>query len=129
MFAVSGLAVTLFLGGWRAPLPFLEVVPSYIWFLLKLMLIVGLFIWIRGTLPRLKVDQLLNFAWKFLLPLSLINLLVAAVWFFSAEWKFFGAGVVRWLLCAAMIVVPYVWLGRTLGGNKKVTRRTYRFAS
>lgn len=129
MFAVSGLAVTLFLGGWRAPLPFLEVVPSYIWFLLKLMLIVGLFIWIRGTLPRLKVDQLLNFAWKFLLPLSLINLLVAAVWFFSAEWKFFGAGLVRWLLCATMIGVPYVWLGRTLGGSKKVTRRTYRFVS
>jgi NADH-quinone oxidoreductase subunit H len=129
MFAVSGLAVTLFLGGWRAPLPFLEIVPSYVWFLLKLMALVCLFIWIRGTLPRLRVDQLLNFAWKFMLPMSLINLFVAAIWHFTAVWNFWGAGLGRWLLCAAMIAVPYVWLGRTLGGSKKITHRTYRFAN
>ncbi|MDB6123017.1 MAG: dehydrogenase subunit [Pedosphaera sp.] len=129
MFAVSGLAVTLFLGGWRAPLPFLEIVPSYIWFLLKLMGLVCLFIWIRGTLPRLRVDQLLNFAWKFMLPMSLINLFVAAIWHFTSVWNFRGAGLGRWLLCAAMIAVPYVWLGRTLIGNKKITHRTYRFAN
>ena len=46
-------------------------VPSYVWFFGKLMALVCLFIWIRGTVPRLRVDQLLNFAWKFLLPLSL----------------------------------------------------------
>ena len=68
MFAMSGLAVTLFLGGWHAPLPFLDLVPSYVWFMGKLMALVCLFIWIRGTVPRLRVDQLLNFAWKFMLP-------------------------------------------------------------
>jgi NADH-quinone oxidoreductase subunit H len=129
MFAMCGLAVTLFLGGWRAPLPFLDIVPSYVWFLLKLMALVGLFIWIRGTLPRLRVDQLLNFAWKFMLPLSLINLVVAAVWHFTAGWNFWGAALGRWLLCAAMLAVPYVWLGRALGGTRKTTSRTYRFAS
>ena len=53
MFAVSGLAITLFLGGWQAPLPFLEVVPSYVWFFGKLLALIFVFIWVRGTLPRL----------------------------------------------------------------------------
>ncbi|MDB6067699.1 MAG: dehydrogenase subunit [Pedosphaera sp.] len=128
MFAMCGLAVTLFLGGWRAPLPFLEWVPSYVWFLGKLMALVCLFIWVRGTVPRLRVDQLLNFAWKFMLPMSFINLLVAAVWHFTAVWTFSGAGLSRWILGAAMIAVPYVLLGRGLSGDKKLTLRTYRYA-
>src|SRR4029077_5767857 len=49
MFAVSGLAITLFLGGWNAPAPFLEFVPSYIWFFGKLLALIFLFIWVRGT--------------------------------------------------------------------------------
>ncbi len=128
MFAMSGLAVTLFLGGWRAPLPFLEWVPSYIWFLAKLIALVCLFIWIRGTVPRLRVDQLLNLAWKFMLPMGLVNLVTAAVWHFTSPWDVSGAMLWRWLLCAAMIAVPYVWLGRALSGDKKITRRQYRFA-
>ncbi len=128
MFAVSGLGVTLFLGGWSAPLPFLGWMPTYVWFMAKLMFIVCLFIWVRGTLPRLRVDQLLNFAWKFMLPMSLLNLVVAAVWHFTLVWDFTGALAARWLLCAAMIVIPYVWLGRALAGDKKTTLRTYRFA-
>ena len=128
MFAVSGLGVTLFLGGWHAPLPFLGWMPSYVWFMGKLMLLVCLFIWIRGTLPRLRVDQLLNFAWKFMLPMSLLNLVVAAVWHFTVVWNFGGALFARWLLCAAMIGIPYVGLGRALSGDKKLTLRTYRFA-
>jgi len=128
MFAMSGLAVTLFLGGWRAPLPFLGEVPGYMWFLGKLMGLVCVFIWIRGTVPRLRVDQLLNFAWKFLLPLSLINLVTAAVWHFSVGWSFPGALPVRWLICAAMVAAPYAGLGRALTGGGKPTRRTYRFA-
>lgn len=129
MFAVSGLGVTLFLGGWHAPFPFLEIVPSYVWFFGKLMALVCLFIWVRGTVPRLRVDQLLNFAWKFMLPMSLLNLIVAAVWHFTAVWDFPGALPGRWLLGAVMIGVPYVLLGRALSGSKKITQRTYRFAS
>jgi NADH-quinone oxidoreductase subunit H len=129
MFAMSGLATTLFLGGWNSPVGFLTTwVPSYIWFFAKLMSLVCLFIWIRGTVPRLRVDQLLNFAWKFLLPLALINLVAAAVWHYTAEWTFPGAILARWLLGAAIIGIPYVWLGRTLSGDKKLTQRVYRFA-
>jgi NADH-quinone oxidoreductase subunit H len=129
MFAMSGLAVTLFLGGWSSPLWFIgDWFPGYIWFFLKLMALVCLFIWIRGTMPRLRVDQLLNFAWKFMLPLSLINLVAAAVWHYLGVSQFPGALPVRWIVCAAIIGIPYVWMGRALGGNKQLTRRVYRFA-
>ncbi len=129
MFAMSGLAVTLFLGGWKSPVGFLTAwVPSYFWFFIKLFLLVCLFIWIRGTVPRLRVDQLLNLAWKFMLPLSLINLVAAAVWHYSAEWHFAGALPLRWLLGAAIIGIPYVVLGCALSGDKKITQRVYRFA-
>src|SRR5207237_293322 len=70
MFAVSGMAVTLFLGGWHAPLRVLEIIPSYVWFFVKLSVLLFVFIWIRGTLPRIRVDQVMNFAWKFMLPMA-----------------------------------------------------------
>ena len=76
MFSISGLGTTLFLGGWSAPFSFLGWVPSWIWFFSKLMLSIFVFIWMRGTLPRLRQDQLMNFAWKFVLPLTLLNLMV-----------------------------------------------------
>src|ERR1700758_3329456 len=56
MFAVSGLAVTLFLGGWHAPLPQLEIIPSYAWFFGKLSALLFVYIWLRATLPRTRVD-------------------------------------------------------------------------
>ena len=77
MFAISGLAVTLFLGGGDGP--GLAVLPwlSVIWFLAKIFALIAVMIWLRGTLPRLRVDQLMGFAWKFMLPLSILNILVA----------------------------------------------------
>lgn len=127
MFAMCGLGTTLFLGGWQAPLPFLEIVPGYVWFFTKLIALVFLFIWVRGTVPRLRVDQLLNFAWKFMLPMALLNLVVAAVWHYTAHWDFAGELFWRWLICAAMIAGPYAWLGRALTGPK-TAQRIYHFA-
>ena len=82
MFAISGLAVTLFLGGGH--MPFMatdnELIASSMasfWFLAKLFGLIAIMIWLRGTLPRLRVDQLMGFAWKFLLPLSLLNIFIA----------------------------------------------------
>lgn len=74
-FAVSGLTVTLFLGGWEGPW-----LPSWFWFLFKSYLFVLVMIWFRGTLPRLRVDQLMGLAWKVLLPFTLVNIFVAALW-------------------------------------------------
>jgi NADH-quinone oxidoreductase subunit H len=126
MFAVSGLGITLFLGGWRAPLPFLEFVPSYVWFALKLFALIFLFIWLRATLPRLRVDQLMALAWKFMLPMTLINVVVAAVWHYSAD-RAPGGLIGRWALCAALLAVPYVLLGRAV--TPGVKKRQYRYAN
>jgi len=84
MILVSAIAVTLFLGGWYAPFPFLEFTwPSpwlwhFFWFAGKIYFILFFFIWIRGTLPRLRYDQLMKFGWKIMLPLALANILITA---------------------------------------------------
>jgi NADH-quinone oxidoreductase subunit H len=122
MFAISGLGITLFLGGWAAPLPFLTWVPSYLWFFAKLLAMIAVFIWVRGTLPRLRMDQLMNFAWKFMLPMALLNLVTAGVWHFLPQ------GVLRGLVCSLLVVVPYVLLGRGLTQGWKLEERVYRFA-
>jgi len=75
-FAISAVIVTLYLGGWSA-WGLEEWVPGWLLFLSKLYLVFFLFIWTRGTLPRLRIDQLMAFAWKFLLPLALLNVVVA----------------------------------------------------
>ena len=74
MITLSGLAVTLFFGGWSGP-----VLPGPIWFLLKLFAFIFIFMWLRATLPRLRYDQLMRFGWKVLLPVATLNALVTAV--------------------------------------------------
>jgi len=84
MIAVSALAVTLFFGGWLRPFPnvafldFLDFVPSLAWFVLKVFMMLYLFIWIRGTLPRFRFDQLMQYGWKIFLPIALANIMVTA---------------------------------------------------
>jgi NADH-quinone oxidoreductase subunit H len=128
LFAVSAVGITLFLGGWREPVAFLAWVPSYAWFAVKLLACIAGFIWLRGTVPRLRADQLMGFAWKFLLPLSLITAVAAGLWQATAGWTFTGAGLWRWALGAALILVPYQALGRALFGRAHATPRRYRFA-
>jgi NADH-quinone oxidoreductase subunit H len=79
IFAIATLATVLFLGGWHAPFPFLEFIPGIIWFLLKFIFIVFFLFWIRATLPRVRVDQLMGLGWKVLLPLALINVFLTAI--------------------------------------------------
>jgi NADH-quinone oxidoreductase subunit H len=122
MFSISGLGTTLFLGGWTAPLSFLTWIPSWIWFFSKLMLSIFVFIWMRGTLPRLRQDQLMNFAWKFVLPMCLLNLFVAALW------RFLGVGWPRWVVCLAILIVAYVGLGLLGMRRGNIGPRSYRYA-
>lgn len=122
MLSISGLGTTLFLGGWSAPFEFLSWVPSYLWFFAKVMLSIVVMIWVRGTLPRLRQDQLMNFAWKFVLPLTLLNLVVAALW------RFMGEGWLRWVVCSAILVAVYAGVGLTGMRRKKFGPRTYRYA-
>jgi len=124
--ALSGLGVTLFLGGWQAPFAFLEFIPSWLWFMGKLAGMIVFFIWIRGTLLRLRIDQLTRLAWKFLVPLALLNLGNAAFWALTAGWS--GPLVlVRWGISAAIVIVPFLILGRRLSAG--YASRTYRYAA
>lgn len=87
MFTVSAMCVTLFLGGWYIPglshifaagsIPY--IIFSVIGFFAKIFFFLFLYIWIRGTLPRFRFDQLMNFGWKFLLPLAILNVIITAI--------------------------------------------------
>jgi NADH-quinone oxidoreductase subunit H len=86
------------------------------------MLSIFVFIWLRGTLPRLRQDQLMNFAWKFILPLCLLNLLVTALW------RYLGEGWERWVFCSLILAVAYVLMGRGGMRGMHVGPRRYRYA-
>jgi len=122
MFAISGLGITLFLGGWHSPIRALEVIPSYVWFFAKLSTLLFVYIWIRATLPRTRVDQVMNFAWKFMLPMAFTCVIAAAVWHYA------GRGVPGWLWSLGIIAVVYFTLSILLDTRRKFARRTYRFA-
>ena len=85
LVTVSCLAITMFFGGWRAPWPISLWSGAnagwypMLWFLVKLMIFVFIFIWLRGTLPRLRYDQFMKLGWKVLIPVSLVWLLLVAV--------------------------------------------------
>lgn len=87
LFVVSAIAATLFLGGW---MPFhighlesfnhiMDYIPSSIWFLGKTFFVIFIIMWFRWTFPRLRVDQLLNLEWKYLLPISMVNILLVTL--------------------------------------------------
>lgn len=108
--AYAGVIATLFLGGWQGPL-----LPPIIWFLIKVFMIFSVIIWMRATLPRLRVDQLMSFAWKFLLPMAVINMLIIAIEVL--------VGTMQWLMVilnfgfAALLVLLWSRLF-TLGGGR-----------
>lgn len=79
MFAIAALTTAMFLGGWYAPFPFLEFIPGIVWFLLKFASVVFLLFWLRATMPRVRIDQLMSFGWKVLLPLALANIFITAL--------------------------------------------------
>src|ERR1019366_6736997 len=88
MIAFSLVIATIFLGGWQGPL-----LPGYLWIAIKGMIVVSLFIWVRATLPRLRVDQVMALGWKFLLPVAALNLFVT-----GAEVLTYPQGLPLWLI-------------------------------
>ncbi len=85
MVTVSAVATTLFLGGWHAPWPIINIWPGadegywpLLWFFGKVFFFVFIFIWLRGSLPRLRYDQFMRFGWKRLIPISLVWILAVA---------------------------------------------------
>jgi NADH-quinone oxidoreductase subunit H len=74
LLSISILTTTLFLGGWHGP-----VLPGAVWFWLKVLVMIFVFMWFRWTFPRTRIDQMLSFSWKVLLPLALVNMLLTGV--------------------------------------------------
>ena len=130
MFAISGLAVTLFLGGGNGPGAGLhpELAPwvPILWFLAKVLVLIVVMIWLRGTLPRLRVDQLMAFSWKFLLPLSILNIIVAGFAWHAGQKASTGVQAAIWVACLVIYYASAKGLDNLTRG--KVKPREYKYA-
>jgi len=126
MFAISGLAVTLFLGAGNGPGVEAYEWLKVIWFLAKVCILIGVMIWLRGTLPRLRVDQLMGFAWKFLLPLSILNIFVAGfAWHAKKLNDGTALSAIIWI--SALIILYFAAWGLDRINRAKVKPRTYQY--
>jgi NADH-quinone oxidoreductase subunit H len=101
---------------------FLQVIPSWAWFFLKLSVLLFTFIWIRGTLPRVRIDQVMKLAWTFMLPMAFACVLAAAAWHYSPN------PAAGWVYSLVIVGVVYAALSRVLEARKNLSVRTYRFA-
>lgn len=114
-FAVCAVFATVFLNGWEGP-----ILPPYVWFLLKSGAIFFIMMWIRGTLPRFRIDQLMAFNWKFLVPLSLVNLMVVAIadtivrttLHFTPDGNPWAWGLILFAVNLVMLFIAFGLLGR-----------------
>ncbi len=112
-FAISALGAALFLGGWRGPW-----LPGWLWVLVKTYGLVLVMIWIRGTWPRFRIDQLLAFAWKCLLPVSLTNVLATGLWAVCPwPWGTLAAVV---LIAAAFLTTSQLWIPKSCKAPERV---------
>ncbi|ADJ26137.1 NADH dehydrogenase (quinone) [Dehalogenimonas lykanthroporepellens BL-DC-9] len=111
--SVSAIASTLFLGGWSGP----AFLPGFAWLIIKIIAVFTFIIWVRATFPRLRIDQVMSFCWKFLLPLALINLVVTAVLVLSGLNDSPWIAIPFNLLLAAVLIVGLSRQFRTGGGH------------
>ena len=133
MFTVSALATTMFLGGWQAP-PGIAAINDgmfnhgwwgLLWFVVKLWMFMFFFVWLRGSLPRVRYDQFMRFGWKFLIPVTLLWV-VAVAFIRGAQLSFFG-GNTRQATVIVVGVIAVLALARRLGlGRHGAPRRWCR---
>ena len=122
MITVSALAVTLFLGGYAAPLPF-NLIPGadegywgFLWFLVKVLAVLFIFVWLRGTLPRMRYDQFMRFGWRWLIPISLVwTVMIAVLRLGQREGWFSGTGF--WV--GAVVIFVALLALTFFGGSEK----------
>lgn len=113
LYVIGALCATMFLGGWQVPAvtenPTLLALLQFITFFLKSYFMVFIAMWVRGTLPRVRVDQLMTLCWKYLTPISFVNLLAAMVWFLIFPQGLFAMQIA---LFAIFVVGVFYFLSR-----------------
>ena len=100
-FLIAALTVILFLGGWYGP-----GLPGWLWFLVKTYFIILVIFWIRGTFPRLRIDQLMAFAWQVVVPLSFANIVITAIYLFYG-WPWWSLSLMSLTLCSVIGYLVY----------------------
>ena len=110
-FAIAALATLLFLGGWLGP-----VLPGVVWFLIKVYALVLVVFWVRGTFPRLRIDQLMAFAWKVMVPLGFYTIVITAVYLFY-DWP---AWTLTLMSLAGLAVVGYLIYRKIMAPVRRV---------
>ena len=120
-FAVAALTVLLFLGGWSGPI--LSGDWDILWFLAKVYVVILVIFWIRGTFPRLRIDQLMAFAWKVMVPLSFYAIVITAVYLFYGwpEWS------LTLMSLAGLLVVGYSIYRRFAGPSSQAAQVRARY--
>ena len=88
MILMSSMSTILFLGGWLPPFEsqYFDLIPGYLWFLMKVVSLLFIFLWVRATLPRYRYDQLMTLGWKLFLPLSLLWIIITSSFMFFVEY-------------------------------------------
>ena len=123
--AMAGITVTMFLGGYLGPGSgpgFFGGLISAFWFFVKLAGMIVLNIWIRGTWPRVRVDQLMAFAWKVLLPMSLLNIVAVGFWHYMASKP------LAWVVTAVWLVGWFIVLCKLIS-TERIEKREYRYVT
>jgi NADH-quinone oxidoreductase subunit H len=126
MFIAAAIVVTLFLGGWQVPAivqsPRLMNLLQLATFMLKCLFLVFVSMWIRGTLPRVRIDQMMSLCWKYFVPISFINLLGTAVWVAIFP---DGNRFTQWLMLSFGVAVVLLFLARVVAFTRRARMELY----
>ncbi len=114
MFAVSAIGVTLFLGGWEGALPGYDILGGMPGFVIKTLALVFLMMWLRWTLPRLRVDQLMNLCWKYFIPIAFFNILGTGIWGLIFEHDSVWSIGISCAIIYTGLIVAYTIAGRVM---------------
>jgi NADH-quinone oxidoreductase subunit H len=129
MIIISCVAVTVFFGGWLRPFPsvgaleFLDLIPPALWFLIKTGFFLFVYIWFRSTFPRYRFDQLMALGWKWMIPLSLVNIVVVAVAILATPGRTNGLFTLSWIYGSLFVVMA------VLAKLRRVLARRERLAA
>jgi NADH-quinone oxidoreductase subunit H len=131
---VSSILTTLWFGGWHGPFtdihPLLGPALGVLWFTLKTYFFVLVFMWIRATLPRFRIDQLMSLCWKLLIPVTLLNLMVTAILLLAFPGSHVPVAIANWLMLGGvMLLIPFLQKRRLIALRQRLETRRLALAT